>query len=812
MATTCDSRGLDVPFFRPSITEGEIEEVVSCLRSGWLTTGPYVRQFEEDFAAGVRAKHAVALNSCTAALHLAVEALGLKANQAVLVPTMTFAATAEIVRYQGAYPILVDCEPGTLNIDLADAERKMADAKSGRWGLPEDLEVVGIIPVHVGGLMIDMSAVAEFAEQHGLWIVEDAAHALPAAFRLEAGAAWRRCGENTAAVTCFSFYANKTITTGEGGIAVTDDAQLAARMRQMSLHGLSNNAWKRFETNGAWDYAIVAPGYKYNLTDIAAAIGVHQLRRAESMRCRREEIAKRYIESFADVEEIELPGDPPNRLHSWHLFPIRVNSERLPGLNRNTFIERLAECGVGTSVHWRPLHLHPYYQQTFESDPADCPVATAEWQRLISLPIFPDMQDHELEHVVASVREICSRAPLAVRVAEKPPAPIYLSPPHMSRSDRDSLLGAFDSGWIAPQGPQVNGFEADFAEHLDVPHAVALSSGTAALHLALLAVGVGPGDDVATSTLTFVASANAIRYTGAQPVFVDSEAKSWNLDPELLAEELEASVRAGRPIKAVLAVDVLGQCADYEAIENVCQFYEVPLIEDAAEALGATYRGKPAGTFGKIGCFSFNGNKIITTSAGGMLVTADRSIADRVRYLASQARSPSVHYEHAEIGFNYVMSNILAAVGRGQLGRLEERVERRRSNFEHYRRALSDLPGIEFMPEPESGRCTRWLTCITIDPHEFGATREDVRLALEQENIEARPVWKPMHLQPLYENCRIRGGSISERLFDLGLCLPSGSSLSEQDLERVVRVVTAVCQPAAAAPRQESAGGARTPR
>jgi len=399
---------VEVPFFRPSINDAEIEEVVACLRSRWLTTGPRTRQFEADFAELVGAKHAVAVNSCTAALHLAVDALGLGPGQAVLVPTMTFAATAEVVRYQGAVPILVDCDPVTLNMDLDDAERKLSQLRDG--GLPIDpgLEVVGIIPVHVGGLMMDMAAVASFAARHCLWLVEDSAHALPAAFRENPNRPWQRSGENTAAVTCYSFYANKTITTGEGGMAATDDAELAARIRQMSLHGLSNDAWKRFENGAAWDYRIVAPGYKYNLTDIAAAIGIHQLQRAESMRLAREAIAHHFRESLEDIDGLEVPPDAPDRIHAWHLFPIRLRLEKL-SIDRNEFIKQLHENGVGCSVHWRPLHLHPYYERSFGWQPEQFPVATAEWQRLISLPLFPDMTEEEQAHVVRVVGDLCSR-------------------------------------------------------------------------------------------------------------------------------------------------------------------------------------------------------------------------------------------------------------------------------------------------------------------------------------------------------------------------------------------------------------------
>jgi perosamine synthetase len=397
-----------VPFFRPSITEAEIDEVVNCLRSGWLTTGPRTKEFETQFAAMVQAKHAVAVNSCTAALHLAVEALGLREGQAVLVPTVTFAATAEIVRYQGAVPVLVDCDPVTLNMDMADAARKLELLTDGQLPIDGALKVVGIIPVHVGGYMMDMQAVQRFAQEHNLWVVEDAAHAFPAATRRSVNDAWQYCGESTANVTCFSFYTNKTITTGEGGLAATPDSDLADRMRQMSLHGLSKDAWTRYSGGNTWDYRIVAPGYKYNLTDIAASLGVHQLQRAEALRQKRLEIAQRYHQAFLSTSELDLPLFDESRLHSWHLYPIRLKLDRL-SIDRNEFIQQLKELGIGCSVHWRPLHLHPYYEETFGWQPSSFPVATREWQRLISLPLFPDMREEELDYVVSCVRELCQR-------------------------------------------------------------------------------------------------------------------------------------------------------------------------------------------------------------------------------------------------------------------------------------------------------------------------------------------------------------------------------------------------------------------
>lgn len=401
---------MNVPFFRPELDETEIAEVVETLRSGWLTTGPRTRRFEESFAGAVGARWAVALNSCTAALHLATEALGLAPDQAVLVPTMTFAASAEIVRYAGAVPVLIDCDAETLNMSLDDAEARLDELRSGSLhaGLGSVGEAVGVIPVHVGGRMMDVSALGDLARRHGLWIVEDAAHAFPAAWRPSPEAPWQRCGERTADVTCYSFYANKTITTGEGGMAVTERDELAERIRSLSLHGLSKDAWGRYTSRGAWDYRIIAAGYKYNLTDVASALGLHQLARAEEMRQARERVATEFIERLAEVEEIALPRPPADRIHSWHLFQIQLHLERL-SIDRDAFLEELRARGVGFSVHWRPLHLHPYYQETFGWRPEHLPVASEVWKRTVSLPIFPAMTAEERSAVVGAVRQICER-------------------------------------------------------------------------------------------------------------------------------------------------------------------------------------------------------------------------------------------------------------------------------------------------------------------------------------------------------------------------------------------------------------------
>ncbi|MDA8226635.1 MAG: aminotransferase class I/II-fold pyridoxal phosphate-dependent enzyme [Desulfitobacterium hafniense] len=370
---------------------------------------------------------------------------------------------------------------------------------------------------------------------------------------------------------------------------------------------------------------------------------------------------------------------------------------------------------------------------------------------------------------------------------------IYLSPPHMSGYEQQFVAEAFASNWIAPLGPHVDAFERELAEHVGIAGAVAVSSGTAAIHLALRLLGVGPGDKIFCSSLTFVASANPILYQGAEPVFIDSEPESWNMSPSALERAFRAADNSGKLPKAVIVVNLYGQSADMAPLIAICDRYDVPVIEDAAESLGATYQGKASGALGKFGIYSFNGNKIITTSGGGMLVSNNLEALEKARFWATQARDPARHYQHCEVGHNYRLSNVLAGIGRGQLRLLGERVDRRRSVFRRYYSAFSNVDGIQFMPEALYGRSTRWLTALTIDPHRCGVSAVHIVDALAKENIEARPVWKPLHLQPLFKECdyytHTIEESVSDRLFETGICLPSGSNMSEDELCRVIDCV-----------------------
>ena len=372
-------------------------------------------------------------------------------------------------------------------------------------------------------------------------------------------------------------------------------------------------------------------------------------------------------------------------------------------------------------------------------------------------------------------------------------AKIYLSPPHMCGRENKYVKEAFDSNWIAPLGPNVDAFEQEMARYLKLEDAAAVSSGTAAIHLALSLTGVEPGDTVFCSTLTFVASANPILYQGAEPVFIDSEPESWNMSPAALKRALYEAYQHNRLPKAVIVVNLYGQSAKMDELLTLCHHYSVPVIEDAAESLGTVYQGRESGTFGDFGIFSFNGNKIITTSGGGMLVSNDKEAIRQARFLASQAREPAVHYQHNRLGFNYRMSNLLAGVGRIQLEVLGERVDARRKIFLRYQQALSRFPGVTFMPELAGSRANRWLTVLTIDETAAGLTTGQLLKGLAEENIEARPVWKPLHMQPLFEGAKYyrhqEQTDIASQLFESGLCLPSGSSLTSKDQERVIACI-----------------------
>lgn len=371
---------------------------------------------------------------------------------------------------------------------------------------------------------------------------------------------------------------------------------------------------------------------------------------------------------------------------------------------------------------------------------------------------------------------------------------IWLSSPHMGGNERNYVTEAFDTNWVAPLGPNVDGFEKDLAKYIgEDAHVAALTTGTAAIHLALVMLGVQHGDEVICQSFTFCGSSNPIAYTGATPIFIDSELDTWNMSPQYLEEAIIDRIAKGKKPKAIIPVHLYGMPSKMPEICAIAAKYSIPIIEDAAEALGSQIDGKQCGTFGDIACLSFNGNKIITTSGGGALVAKDPAIAAKARFLSTQARDNAPHYQHSEIGYNYRMSNICAGIGRGQMEVLDERVKQRRANFDLYTKELQGIEGISFVQEPQGYFSNRWLTTILVNPSKTGGiTREDIRLALEKENIESRPLWKPMHLQPVFEGAAFYGNGLCETLFNNGLCLPSGSNLTQEDFNRIFSVLRAV--------------------
>jgi dTDP-4-amino-4,6-dideoxygalactose transaminase len=371
---------------------------------------------------------------------------------------------------------------------------------------------------------------------------------------------------------------------------------------------------------------------------------------------------------------------------------------------------------------------------------------------------------------------------------------IYLSPPHLGRHELNYLHKAVEDNWVAPIGPNLTGFEADLCAFTGVAHAVALTSGTAAIHLGLRLLGVGPGDEVLCPSLTFVATANPILYCGATPVFVDSEADTWNMCPQRLREAIEDRIKQGKNPKALILVHLYGMPAKLDELLAIAQEYGLPVLEDAAEALGARYQGRPLGSFGQVSVFSFNGNKILTTSGGGALLTPDAGLAKKALFWATQAKDPAPHYQHSEIGYNYRLSNLLAGIGRGQMELLEDRVKRRREIFGWYQENLAGVPGLAVAPEPVGSRSNRWLTTILLDPTIASATPETLRQHLETRNIESRPLWKPLHLQPLFAGVPMYGGAVAESLFARGLCLPSGTAMGDEELTRVARALREGCK------------------
>ena len=769
---------MNIPYSKVPMAGNESLYLNAVLESGWLTTSSKAILFEKLFAEFVGVKYACAVNSCTSALHLAVEAIGIGPGDKVMVPSLTFTASAEILRYMGADPVFLD----------VDYEIKLITPSILKAAIKAHPEAKALILVHYGGqapVMIspDGEGILDICRRNNIYLIEDAAHAFPTKFKDQFVGSF---GD----ITCFSFYANKTITTGEGGMLVTNDDNIYNRVKIMRLHGIDHDIWERYSTSkSSWEYDVVAPGFKYNMPDINAAIGLAQLEKADFFREQRQRCAEFYFNNLKDIPTIDLPVCAEQfENHSWHLFPIVIRPES--PVTRNKFIEMMSDKGIGTSVHYKPLHQMSYYKETYNLNPDDFPNTEKIWKGTVSLPIYPELQQNELEYICQEIKRILnvktdteiSKLDQKVKLNR-----IWLSPPHIGNNEQVYVKTAFDTNWVAPNGPNVDKFENIIAKYCNIKNVAALNSGTAAIHLALILLGVNAGDEVIASSFTFSATINPIIYLGATPILIDSESDTWNMCPEILESAIKSRLSAGKKPKAIIVVHLYGMPANLGKIMDIANRYEIPVIEDAAEALGSRYKGRLVGTFGKIGVFSFNGNKIITTSGGGAIMSDDEELIMKARFLSKQARDEAPYYQHSHIGYNYRLSNILASIGIGQMEVINERIRQRRDNFNFYKKNLGEVEGISFLEEPDNSYFSNhWLTTILIDPIKTGKTLIELQAVLEKENIESRPLWKPMHLQPVFSSYPAFINGISEERFSRGLCLPSGSNMSDEDRLRIL--------------------------
>ena len=685
-----------IPYSKISLVGNEAKYITEVLESGWLTTASKAAKLEEIFADYIGVKYACAVNSCTSALHLAIEAIGVKSGDLVLVPSLTFTATAEVVRYMGAYPVFLDVDYATGLLTPEIVEDALNKHKVKALILVDYAGQASIMTTPQGNGIIDI------CHKNGVLVIEDAAHAFPTKHNSKYVGTFSD-------VTCFSFYANKTITTGEGGMLVTNNEEIFKRVKTMRLHGINRDVWDRFTSSiSNWEYDVVAPGFKYNMPDINAAIGIAQLEMAEYFRKQRQRCAEYYHRELVELTTIDLPvcrGSFED--HSWHLFPIIIRPEA--GISRDNFIIQMANSGVGTSVHYKPLHRMTYYKESYDLELNDFPNTEKIWKGTVSLPLYPDLSNSELGYICKKIKEILSSNYIVPR--------IYLSPPHMGGNEQKYVKEAFDTNWVAPLGNNVNEFENALVRYTKANHIAVFNSGTSALHLALIILGVRAGDEVIAPSFTFIATINPIIYQGATPILIDSEPDTWNMSPYNLEEAILDRLSKGKKPKAIIVVHLYGMPAKMDKIIEIASRFSIPLIEDSAEALGSQFEGKALGTLGIMGILSFNGNKIITTSGGGALISSDQKLIKHAQYLATQARDDAPHYQHSTIGFNYRISNIVAGIGRGQLEVIEQRVEKRRANFTFYKTILGCFKGISFQEEPDSRYFSnRWLTTIIVDP------------------------------------------------------------------------------------------------
>lgn len=773
-----------IPFFVPTIGSEEIRAVARVMKSGWITSGYVTAQFEKEFKNYTGSKYTAAVNSGTAALHLALDAIGLRSEDEVITTPMTFAATAEVILYFHARPVFVDCRRDTFNIDERLIEEKITP------------NTKAIMPVHFAGQPCRMDAILRIARKYNLKVIADAAHAIPARFK-------NRAIGTLSDLTAFSFYANKNITTGEGGMISTNNKQYIDRIRMMRLHGITQDAWKRYQRGGSWQYEIHYPGFKYNLTDIASAIGIVQLGKCDEIYNRRLEVVNQYLEELRNIEEIQLPVQDPDVQHAWHLFVIQLQLDKLK-IDRAKFIQKMNEKSIGVSVHFISLHMHPYYKNRYNYRPEDFPNASFLSQRVVSLPVYPKLTQRDITRVVTAVKDIITTSRKAVVFYGGKQEGIPLSNPDITDLERNSVNEVLQTPYLS-LGPKLQEFEQLAARYLGAKYTIAVNSGTSALHLALRAYGLKEGDAVITTPFSFISSASCLLYERIKPLFIDIEDKYYNINPgriERFLKKMRSDERS--QVKAILAVDVFGHPADWNELRRIAQQYGLLLIEDSSEALGSEYRLQKAarsngqwvkaGMLGDIGIISFYPNKQITTGEGGLVVTNSRRVAEICKSIKNQGRDVKENpvYPFIRLGYNYRMSDINCALGIAQMKRLDTIIEKRRAAAERYTMLLKNVRGIHIPRIASDVRLSWFVYVIRLGDQYSRKDRDAIIAHMARKGIACSNYFPPIHLQPFYRNMfGFKPGDfpVTERIADRTIALPFFSNLKPEEIDHVANTL-----------------------
>ncbi len=808
-----------IPFSPPDISDLEIYEVIDALRSGWITTGPKTKELERRVAEWIGIEKCVCLNSQTACAELALHLLGIGAGDEVITCAYTYTATASVIAQVGAKIVLVDTQRDSLEMDY-DALEKAINEKTK-----------AIIPVDLAGIPCDYDRVFEIIErkknifcpsdneiQRALGrvaVLADTAHAFGAKYN-------GRMVGSVADFSSFSFHAVKNFTTGEGGVLTWNtipgisNEDLYSKLQLLSLHGQSKDAFSKTQL-GSWEYDIVGLYYKRNMTDVSAAIGLKQFDRYPQLLSRRREIIEKYDNAFRPLGIKTLEHYNHNRESSGHLYLTRI-----PGITvdqRNEIIVKMAEKGIACNVHYKPLPMFTAYKN-IGFDIKDYPNAYDNYVNEITLPLHTKLTDEDVDYIIKNYLNIVSlyiKTEFSFegkegRPMEKLKKKIWLATPTMHGAELEYMTEAFTTNWMSTVGENINQIESQIAHKLGCKYAVGLATGTSALHLAVKMAGVKPGDKVFCSDMTFAATVNPVVYEKGVPVFIDTEPDTWNMDPVALEKAFETYP----DVKVVVFAHLYGTPSKIDEIMAVCKKYNAIVIEDAAESLGATYKGVQTGTFGTYNCISFNGNKIITGSAGGMFLTDDEEAAKTVKKWSTQSREIAPWYQHEELGYNYRMSNVVAGVIRGQIPYLDEHISRKRAIYERYKEGFKDLP-VKMNPYDAVNSVPNfWLSCMIIDESAMcdntvnETTSEfttqsgkscptEILEKLASYNIEGRPIWKPMHMQPIYRDNEFftRNGngenayeeSVGLDIFLRGLCLPSDIKMTKDEQDAVIAIV-----------------------